>query len=66
MRGISITTRSNKRTINMCAQCYKKENEEVELALEFNLITKPVVTKIQKCQMCEDENDAPSREQRTR
>lgn len=62
MRGIRVVTRSKKETVDMCIKCYEKENEEIELALEFKLIQKPVVVNnIDKCQMCEEISE-PSRD----
>lgn len=51
MRGIQIKTRSGKRTICMCHKCYERENDEIELALEFGLIVKPIVTDIEYCEL---------------
>jgi len=57
MRGIRVSTRSG-RSLDICTKCYEKEDEEISLALKYSLVTKPIVTIIKQCQMCEDTDEA--------
>ncbi|MHA2280041.1 MAG: hypothetical protein ACXAC5_04085 [Promethearchaeota archaeon] len=62
MRGIRVTTRSGRRTVNMCPKCYEMETDGVELAIELDLIQKPVVVNdINQCEMhCQEKKNEPA------
>ena len=52
MRGIKVTTKSGNSIVCTCTKCYEKEMDEIELAIEYNLIQKPIVTDIERCEVC--------------
>ena len=58
MRGIKVTTRTSGRTFCMCQKCYEKDIDEIELAIEFDLIHKPVVVNIDQCEVhCQEKKE---------
>jgi hypothetical protein len=61
MRGIKVVSRSGNRTICMCTKCYEREIDEVELAIEYDLIQKPTVNDIGQCEMhCQEKQNEPA------
>jgi hypothetical protein len=58
MRGVKVITRSGKRTISMCGECYKKEMDDIELIIEHGIICKPIVSNIDKCEIhCQEKKN---------